>query len=144
MAEHEALEQSTCAEAQCVSAPRFLVDENLSVLLPQTAHVRGYEATHINHYGLRQSEDWDILKVVAEEDWILVTNNAFEFRGRYKRLEVHPGVVFLIPTVPRLQQIELFSAALDAISESPDMVNAALDVTYAGNHIRLNRYAIPE
>jgi hypothetical protein len=33
MAEHEALEQSTCAEAQCVSAPRFLADENLSVLL---------------------------------------------------------------------------------------------------------------
>ena len=95
-----------------MSAPRFLVDENLSVLLPEVAHARGYEATHINHYGLRKSKDWDILKVVAEEDWILVTNNAFEFRGRYQRLEIHPGVVFLIPNVPRLQQIELFSAAI--------------------------------
>lgn len=36
-----------------MSAPRFLVDENLSVLLPEVAHARGYEATHINHYGLR-------------------------------------------------------------------------------------------
>jgi predicted nuclease of predicted toxin-antitoxin system len=127
-----------------VSAPRFLIDENLSVLLPETAHARGYEATHINHYGLRQSKDWDILKVIAEEDWILVTNNAFEFRGRYQKLEVHPGVVFLIPTVPRLQQIELFSAALDAISKSSDMVNTALDVTYAGDQIRVSRYALPE
>ena len=67
MAEREALEQPTCAEAQCVSAPRFLVDENLSVLLPQTAHVRGYEAIHINHYGLRQAKDWDILKIVADD-----------------------------------------------------------------------------
>jgi predicted nuclease of predicted toxin-antitoxin system len=127
-----------------VSAPRFLVDENLSVLLPEIAHARGYEATHINHYGLRKSKDWEILKIVTEEDWILVTNNAFEFRGRYRRLEVHPGVVFLMLNTPRLQQIELFSAALDVVTEFPDMVNTALDVTYAGEHIRVSRYALPE
>jgi predicted nuclease of predicted toxin-antitoxin system len=126
-----------------VSAPRFLVDENLSVLLPEVAHARGYEATHINHYGLHKSKDWDILKVVAEEDWILVTNNAFEFRGRYQRLEIHPGVVFLIPSVHRLQQVELFSAAMDAIGKSPEMVNIALDVTLAGARIRVNRYMLP-
>lgn len=127
-----------------MKAPRFLVDENLSVLLPATAHLRGYEATHINHYGLRQAKDWDILKIVADEDWILVTNNAFEFRGRYQKLEVHPGVVFFIPAVARRQQIELFSAALDAIHRSPDMVNTALDVTYSGDHIQLSRYALPK
>jgi predicted nuclease of predicted toxin-antitoxin system len=119
------------------------VDENLSVLLPEVAHARRYEATHINHYGLRTSKDWDILKVVAEEDWILVTNNAFEFRGRYQKLEMHPGVVFLIPSVPRLQQLELFSAALDAIGKSPEMVNIALDVTLEGDRIRVNRYSLP-
>jgi predicted nuclease of predicted toxin-antitoxin system len=126
-----------------VSAPRFLVDENLSVLLSEVAHERGYEATHINHYGLRKSKDWDILKVVAEEDWILVTNNAFEFRGRYQKLEIHPGVVFLIPNVLRLQQLELFSAALDAITEFPDMVNTALDITYTRDDIQVNRYTLP-
>ena len=81
-----------------MSPPRFLVDENLSILLPEVAHARGYEATHINHYGLRKSKDWDILRVVAEEDWILTTNNAFEFRGRYQRLEIHPGVCSSSPT----------------------------------------------
>ena len=49
------------------------MDENLSVLLPKTAHARGYEATHVNYYGLNQSKDWDILRVVTQEDWILVT-----------------------------------------------------------------------
>jgi predicted nuclease of predicted toxin-antitoxin system len=127
-----------------VSVPRFLVDENLSVLLPQTAHARGYEATHINHYGLQQAKDWDILKIVADEDWTLVTNNAFEFRGRYQRLEIHPGVVFLLPAVPRLRQIELFSAALDVIGRTPDMLNIALDVTYVGNDIQVNRYTLPK
>ncbi len=126
-----------------MNAPRFLVDENLSVLLPKTAQARGYEATHINHYGLRQAKDWDILKVVAEEDWVLVTNNAIEFRGRFQNLEVHPGVVFLIPAVARAQQIELFCAALDVIDQFPEMMNIALDVTYAEGQIRVNRYALP-
>jgi predicted nuclease of predicted toxin-antitoxin system len=142
VAEGQALEQPTRAEAQCVSAPRFLVDENLSVLLSEVAHERGYEATHINHYWLRKSKDWDILKVVAEEDWILVTNNAFEFRGRHQKLEIHPGVVFLIPNVLRLQQIELFSAALDAIAEFPE-VNTALDITYMRDDIQVSRYTLP-
>jgi hypothetical protein len=109
-----------------VSAPRFLVDENLSVLLSEVAHERGYEATHINHYGLRKSKDWDILKVVAEEDWISGHKQRLRIPGGYQKLEIHPGVVFLIPNVLRLQQLELFSAALDAITEFPDMVNTAL------------------
>ena len=127
-----------------MSLPRFLVDENLSVLLPETAHARGYEATHVNHYGLHQSKDWDVLKVVEEESWTLVTNNAIEFRGRFQRIEVHPGVVFLIPAVPRALQIELFSAALDVIDEAPDMVNTALDVTYSEDHVQVTRYALPK
>ena len=127
-----------------MSLPRFLVDENLSVLLPETAHARGYEATHVNHYGLHQSKDWDILKVLEAEAWTLVTNNAIEFRGRFQRIEVHPGVVFLIPAVPRALQIELFSAALDVIDEAPDMVNTALDVTYSEDHVRVTRYALPK
>lgn len=100
-------------------APRFLVDENLSVRLPETAHARGYEATHVNHYGLRQSADWDILKIVAEEDWILVTNNTIEFRGRFQKLEIQPGVVFLVPAAPRAQQIELFNAAFGCHRSTP-------------------------
>jgi predicted nuclease of predicted toxin-antitoxin system len=126
-----------------VRSLRFLVDENLSIKLPETAHARGFEATHVNHLGLHQSKDWDILRVIEEEDWVLVTNNVIEFRGRFRRLEIHPGVVFLMPTVPRTQQIELFAAALDVISEFPEMVNVAVEVAYAEGKIRVNRYALP-
>jgi len=126
-----------------VKPPRFLVDENLSVLLPKTAHARGYEATHVNHRGLTQAKDWDILRLVAEENWILVTNNAIEFRGRFQRLVVHPGVVFILPAVPRSQQTALFSAALDSIERSPDTVNTAIDIDYVGEQIRVRRYRLP-
>jgi hypothetical protein len=84
---------------------------------------------HVNHLGLRTESDRDLLKVVAGQDWVLVTNNAIEFRGRYREIELHPGVVFLLPVVRRAEQLRLFEAALDHVSANTDMVNRALDVT---------------
>ncbi len=114
-----------------MTAARFLIDENLSPALVAVAHGCGFEATHVNYLGLRTNTDWDLLDVVADQDWVLVTNNAIEFRGRYRRITLHPGVVFLLPSVPRLNQIRLFAAALSVIQVLPDLVNQALDVTMA-------------
>ncbi len=82
-------------------AARFLVDENLSPLLVGPARTRGFEAMHVNHLGMRTGSDHELLWVLAEHDWVLVTNNAIEFRGRYRKIELHPGVVFLLPAVRR-------------------------------------------
>lgn len=113
-------------------ALRFLVDENLSPLLVGPARARGFEAMHINHLGLRTEADWDLLRVVAAQDWVLVTNNAIEFRGRYREIELHPGVVFLLPAVRRDAQLRLFEAALEHVQDYPDLVNTALDITLDG------------
>ena len=98
-----------------MSPPRFLIDENLSIALPQRAHARGYEATHVTQLGLKGAKDWALMELVAEHDWVLVTNNAVEFRGRYQKVEIHPGIVFIVPNVRRMGQIELFEAALDEV-----------------------------
>lgn len=110
-------------------APRFLIDENLSPLLVGPARARGFEAMHVNHLGLRTEADWDLLQIVAAQDWVLVTNNAIEFRGRYREIELHPGIVFLLPAVRRDAQLRLFEAALEHVEDQPDLVNTALDVT---------------
>ena len=125
-------------------APRFLIDENLSLLLVEPARAHGYEAMHINHLGLRTEADWDLLQVVAAQDWVLVTNNAIEFRGRYRKIELHPGVVFLLPAVRREAQLRLFEAALDHVRDHPDLVNTALDVTFgAENRPVVTVYGLP-
>lgn len=64
-----------------MTALRFLINENLSPALVKPAREHDFEATHVNHLGLRTEIDWDLLKVVAEQDWVLVINNAIEFRG---------------------------------------------------------------
>ncbi|MGI4978203.1 MAG: DUF5615 family PIN-like protein [Janthinobacterium lividum] len=127
-----------------MTAPRFLVDENLSPALVDPARERGFEAMHVNHLGLRTDTDWDLLRVVAEQDWVLVTNNAIEFRGRYGRIELHPGVVFLLPAVRRAQQMRLFEAALDHVRSHPDLTNRALDVALDPlGHVTVTPYDLP-
>ena len=85
---------------------------------------------HVNHLGLRTETDWDLLEIMTEHDWVLVTNNAIEFRGRYRTIELHPGVVFLLPAVRRPQQIRLFVAALEHVERHPDMTNHALNIAF--------------
>lgn len=113
-------------------APRFPVDENLPPLLVGPARARGFEAAHVNHLGLRTEVDWDLLRVVAAQDWVLVTNNAIEFRGRCREIELHPGVMFLVPAMRRDAQLRLFKAALEHVQNHPDLVNTALDITLDG------------
>jgi hypothetical protein len=66
-----------------LSLPRLLIDENLSVALPPVAHARGFECAHVAHRGFHTWKDWSLLEAVADADWVLITNNAVEFRGRY-------------------------------------------------------------
>lgn len=126
-----------------MSLPRLLIDENLSVALPPAAHARGFECAHVAHRGFHTWKDWSLMEEVAASDWVLVTNNAVEFRGRYRQVELHPGVVFIVPNVRRPQQIELFEAALNDIAAAPDLINTALDVGFEGQEIVVRRYGLP-
>lgn len=126
-----------------MSLPRLLIDENLSVALPAVAHARGFECVHVAHHGFHTWKDWSLMDEVVKSDWVLMTNNAVEFRGRYRRLDLHPGVVFIVPNVRRSEQIELFEAVLADIEAEPDLVNVALDVTFDGPEIVVRRYPLP-
>ena len=127
-----------------MTEPRFLIDENLSPLLVEPARECGFEAMHVNHLGLRTEADWDLLKIVAEQDWVLVTNNAIEFRGWYRAIALHPGVIFLLPAVRRADQLRLFEAALMHMRGNSDLVNRALDVTFGPNRtVSVTQYDLP-
>lgn len=125
-------------------APRFLIDENLSVKLPEVAHEAGFEATHVNHLGLRTRKDWTLLETIREGNWTLVTNNAMEFRDRYAREAAHAGLVLLVPNVRRAKQVELFDAGLAEVARDPDLINAVVEVDYDNGEIVVRRYEWPE
>lgn len=64
-----------------MNLPKLLIDENLSVALPPIAYARGFECAHVAHHGYHTWKDWSLMDEVAERDWVIVTNNAIEFRG---------------------------------------------------------------
>jgi len=45
------------------------------------------------------SKDHELMARIDAEDFTLVTNNAVDFRRRFREQAVHPGLVILIPSV---------------------------------------------
>ncbi|HEY0036270.1 MAG TPA: DUF5615 family PIN-like protein [Longimicrobium sp.] len=123
---------------------QFLIDENLSPRLVGTAQEFGFVAFHVAHRGWASLKDPQVLRRVLDENLTTVTNNWDDFRPMLARTEVHPGIVVILPSVRRERQIELFAAAMMAITDHQppiDMVNTVLEVDASGT---VTMYSLPE
>jgi predicted nuclease of predicted toxin-antitoxin system len=122
---------------------RFLIDECLSIDLVAIAAQDGHEAQHIARVGKAGWKDWNVVRHAAAGDFILVTNNASDFRRLYAARPLHAGLIIIIPSVNRLRQQRLFLGALDALVRSGDLVNRVLEVNVAGEDATLSFYDWP-
>ena len=62
--------------------PKFLIDECLSPDLAALARQRGFfESSHVTWLGKAGWKDWELKRILLEEDWVLVTRNCKHFRG---------------------------------------------------------------
>jgi predicted nuclease of predicted toxin-antitoxin system len=117
---------------------RFLIDECLSTGLVAVAKARGFEADHVAHIGKSGWQDWNLVPFAVANDYVIVTNNRRDFLKEYAKLDVHGGLVVLLPLVKRDEQIALFSRALDFLTErNDDLVNRLVEVLPDGSvHLR--------
>jgi predicted nuclease of predicted toxin-antitoxin system len=122
---------------------RFLIDECLSVDLVTVAGESGHEAQHVAHVGRAGWKDWNVVRYAQEGDFILVTNNASDFRQLYEAQPIHAGLVILIPAVSRAVQGRLFKAALDELETIGEPVNRVLEVDLDGDEVILTLYDLP-
>ncbi len=122
---------------------RFLIDECLSVDLVAVAGDSGHEARHIAHVGRAGWKDWNVVRYASAGDFILVTNNASDFRQLYAAQPLHAGLVILIPVVNRMVQQRLFKAALDELATIGEPVNCVLEVNLDGDEVMLTLYDLP-
>jgi putative AlgH/UPF0301 family transcriptional regulator len=84
---------------------KLLIDECLSSELALMARQRGHhEASHVVWIGKSGWKDWDLKRVMLDEDWVLVTKNSEDFRGprsapgtkgQYADVSLHAGLVCL-------------------------------------------------
>ena len=111
----------------------LFIDECLSLALVAKAHSRGHNATHVAFMGLRGEKDWDLLPMLLEKNFVLVTNNGEDFKRRYANLELHPGLIIIVPGgIGKERQVELFDLALEAFESMDDLVNKVMSVDING------------
>lgn len=122
---------------------RFLIDECLTIELVAVANRAGHEARHVAHIGRRGWKDWNVVRYAAESDFILVTNNASDFRRLYAKEVLHAGLVILIPNVRRELQRRLFRGALDQLAIIGEPVNRVLEVDLDGDDVTFALYDLP-
>jgi predicted nuclease of predicted toxin-antitoxin system len=102
---------------------RFLIDECLSIDLVSVASGVGHEAQHVAHVGKAGSKDWNVVRYASDGDFVLVTNNASDFRRLYGKRPLHAGLVIIIPNVSRIIQQRLFRGALDVLVAMGEPIN---------------------
>jgi predicted nuclease of predicted toxin-antitoxin system len=122
---------------------RFLIDECLSIDLVTVAGKSGHEAQHVAHVGRAGWKDWNVVRYASDGDFVLVTNNASDFRQLYLAQPLHAGLIILIPVVNRIMQQRLFKAALDLLAATGEPVNRVLEVDLHGGEVTLTLYDLP-
>ncbi|MGH7079986.1 MAG: DUF5615 family PIN-like protein [Acetobacteraceae bacterium] len=122
---------------------RFLIDECLSTSLVAVAGKAGHDAQHVAHIGKAGWKDWNAARYAREGGFVLVTNNASDFRRLYAIEPLHAGLVILIPAVGRALQQKLFQAALDELAVTGEPLNRVLEVDLAGADVVITAYDLP-
>jgi hypothetical protein len=83
------------------------------------------------------------VRYAGDGDFILVTNNASDFRRLYAAQPLHAGLVILIPAADRVLQQRLFKTALDELALLGEPVNQVIEVDLVGDEVTFAVYDLP-
>ena len=122
---------------------RFLIDECLHESLVGVAHAAGFEANHVNHLGLSGKPDWEVAERIIKDEFTFVTNNRIDFIRLFSKMELHAGLIVIVPNiVPSLQQA-LFEAAIRYIA-GRELVNTVVEATVVSKVVSCVEYHLPD
>ena len=106
----------------------FLIDECLYESLIGVAHNAGFEAMHFNHLGLSGKPDWELAERIVKDEFTFVTSNRVDFIRLFGKVELHAGLVIIVPNAVPDVQLALFRIALKFV-EGKDLINSVIEVT---------------
>ena len=106
---------------------KFLIDECLHTSLLDLAHAAGHTADQVSFIGLAGSKDRDLMVFILKHDYTFVTNNRSDFLALYNRVQLHAGLILIVPNVVPDRQRRLFKVAVDVLGEH-DLINRVLEL----------------
>lgn len=116
---------------------KLLLDENVSPALASDLNRRNIDTTSIRDRGMNGASDKRVLEYAFDDDRIVVTGNADDFRGLCSAAEMHPGLI-VIEAGDREQQKDMLDAAVAhierlaghaGVAPGTHMVNRVVEVT---------------
>lgn len=115
---------------------RLFLDECLS---PRVANElmaeEGYYVVHPRNLGGLGEADHTVLARCIDDDLVIVTENARDFRALAARADIHPGMIIL-PCLGRMEAKALIKATIDHLQTLGDpsdvMVNKVLEADADG------------
>jgi predicted nuclease of predicted toxin-antitoxin system len=117
---------------------RFFIDECISPTLSQHLNSEGlHDAIHPRDRGRLRDPDHVVFARAIEEDRIIVTENADDFRKLAGAVDLHPGLIIL-PSVARAEAQHLMDLAIAHLIETEGerpqdlLVNSVLTITPDG------------
>ena len=118
---------------------RLFLDESLSPRLAQALSATGrHLVLHPRDHGGLGRPDHAVLARCVEQDLVLVTENAQDFRALVARADIYPGLIVL-PSLPRARSLALLEetiALLEARGDPMDaMVNHVLEMDKEGRAV---------
>lgn len=123
---------------------KFLIDECLHFSLVGFAQEEKHEAYHVTWLGLAGTPDWKLITRIVDQDFTFVTNDARDFSKLYAGIELHAGLIILVPQVPPEQQVMLFDAALRSLAgEAHPPVNEVIEVRLVEGRAKISRQPLP-
>lgn len=117
---------------------QLLIDECLSSVLVASAKERGVLAQYLPWVGMTAWKDWNIVQFALENNYVIVTKNRRDFLKEYLKLDVHNGLIIVVPDGNKEDQIRMFDAVLDILlGIEGDLINRLVEVLADGTvHIR--------
>ena len=121
---------------------RFLIDECLHESLVGVAHGAGFEATHVNHLGLSGKPDWELADRIVKDEFTFVTNNRVDFIRLFGRMELHAGLIIIVPNAAPTIQRAMLEASILYIA-GKELINAVIEVSLDDEVVRCVQYLLP-
>lgn len=86
--------------------------------------------------------DWELAARIVKDEFTFVTNNRIDFIRLFGEMELHAGLIVIIPNVVPSVQRALFEAAILYMAGN-ELINSAIEVSLEGKTVKCVEYEIP-
>jgi hypothetical protein len=97
---------------------------------------------NVNHVGLSGKPDWELAARIVKDEFTFVTNNRIDFVRLFGMMELHAGLIVIVPNLAPARQRGLFQAAIQYLA-GKSMINTVIEVTSNGKTATCIEYQLP-